>query len=72
MKRINNLFFIASLLIVGCKDPIPAPDSAVLISPEDNISCFYVPLSTATANVVFFFFDSLNTDDYLLKFRKET
>lgn len=72
MKRINNLFFIASLLIVGCKEPIPAPDSAVLISPEDNISCFYVPLSTSTANVVFSWQEALNTDDYLLKVRNET
>lgn len=72
MKRINDLLFIASLLIIGCKDPIPAPDPAVLISPEASVSCLYVPLSTATANVVFSWQEALNTDDYLLKVRNET
>ena len=63
MKRINDLLFIASLLIIGCKDPIPAPDPAVLITPEASVSSHNVPMSTATAKVVFSWQEALNTDD---------
>ena len=55
---------------MGCKDPIPAPDPAILVSPEASVSCLYVPLNTATANVVFSWQEALNTDDYLLKVTK--
>ena len=71
MKRYFLLLMSFTISLVGCKDPIPAPDAAVLIAPEDNIRCLYVPLNTASANVLFSWQQALNTDDYLLKVRSE-
>lgn len=71
MKRPYCLLVSIFLTLVGCKDPIPAPDATVLVAPEDNVNCLYVPLNTATANVVFSWQQALNTDDYLLKVRSE-
>ena len=71
MKRLSLLLLTILITLVGCKDPIPAPDAAILVAPEDNVSCLYVPLNTATANVAFSWQQALNTDDYLLKVRSE-
>ena len=71
MKRPYSTLFSILITLVGCKDPIPAPDAAILVAPEDNISCLYVPLNTATANVLFSWQQALNTDDYVLKVRSE-
>ena len=71
MKRPYLLLLTILITLVGCKDPIPAPDAAILVAPEDNVSCLYVPLNTSTANVVFSWQQALNTDDYLLKVRSE-
>lgn len=71
MKRPHLLLLMILITLVSCKDLIPAPDEAILVAPEDNISCLYVPLNTSTANVVFSWQQALNTDDYLLKVRSE-
>ena len=71
MKRPYSTLFSILITLVGCKDPIPAPDAAILVAPEDNVSCLYVPLNTATANVLFSWQQALNTDDYVLKVRSE-
>ena len=71
MKRPYLLLLTILITLVGCKDPIPAPEAAILVAPEDNVSCLYVPLNTSTANVVFSWQQALNTDDYLLKVRSE-
>ena len=71
MKRPYGTLFSILITLVGCKDPIPAPDAAILVAPEDNVSCLYVPLNTATANVLFSWQQALNTDDYVLKVRSE-
>ena len=71
MKRPYSTLFSILITLVGCKDPIPAPDAAILVAPEDNISCLYVPLNSATANVLFSWQQALNTDDYVLKVRSE-
>ena len=60
------LLVVASMTLLGCKDPIPDPEQAVLILPEDNTSCLYVSQSSSTASVDFSWQEAQHTDEYLL------
>lgn len=72
MKRIATYLIVLTVFLVGCKKPIPAPEAAILVAPEDNVSCLYVPVNTSTANVVFSWQEALNTDSYILNVRNES
>ena len=48
------LLVVASLTLLGCKDPIPDPEQAVLILPEDNTSCLYVSQSSSLLQALTF------------------
>ena len=72
MKRIATYLIVLTVFLVGCKKPIPAPEAAILVAPEDNVSCLYVPVNTSTANVVFSWQEALNTDSYILNIRNES
>lgn len=72
MKRIATYLIVLTVFLVGCKKPIPAPEVAILVAPEDNVSCLYVPVNTSTANVVFSWQEALNTDSYILNVRNES
>lgn len=60
------LLVVASLPLLGCKDPIPDPEQAVLILPADNTSCLYVSQSSSTASVDFSWQEAQHTDEYLV------
>ena len=60
------LLVVVSLPLLGCKDPIPDPEQAVLILPEDNTSCLYVSQSSSTASVDFSWQEAQHTDEYLV------
>lgn len=64
-KRISIL--IALIALLSCKDPIPDPVAAVLQFPEDNLSCLYVTIDAANANVIFQWILAEHTDSYLLE-----
>lgn len=72
MKRIATYLIVLTVFLVGCKKPFPAPEAAILVAPEDNVSCLYVPVNTSTANVVFSWQEALNTDSYILNVRNES
>lgn len=65
MKK-EALFFAALLLLLSCKDPIPDPVAAQLQFPEDNLSCLYVRVDDANANVIFQWVLADHTDRYSL------
>jgi len=60
------LLVVVSLPLLGCKDPIPDPEQAVLILPADNTSCLYVSQSSSTASVDFSWQEAQHTDEYLV------
>ena len=60
------LLVVTSLTLMCCKDPIPDPEQAVLILPEDNTSCLYVSQSSSTASVDFSWQEAQHTDEYLV------
>ena len=60
------LLVVTSLTLMCCKDPIPDPEQAVLILPEDNTSCLYVSQSSSTASVDFSWQEAQHTDEYMV------
>ncbi|MGB1448629.1 MAG: hypothetical protein ACPG8F_02215 [Flavobacteriaceae bacterium] len=62
--RIFSFLGLLSFVLVACKDPIPDPEKAVLLTPEDNTSCLYVSHSSLTASVDFSWQEAAFTDEY--------
>lgn len=66
MKKTLCLVLGLLILAVSCKKPIPEPVAAELKSPEDDLSCLSVSLSTQIARVAFKWLQAEHTDDYTL------
>ena len=54
------------LLSLGCKDPIPDPEAAILEFPANNLDCIYVSIDSSEAEVLFQWIEALHTDTYRL------
>lgn len=66
MKKSTSIL-IALMVLVSCKDPIPDPVAAELQFPRDNLSCLYVTIDDASANVIFQWILADHTDSYSLE-----
>ena len=54
------------LFSVGCKDPIPDPEAAILEFPANNRDCVYVSIDSTEADVLFQWIEAKHTDTYRL------
>ncbi len=66
MRPVKNLHIILFILLMGCKDPIPTPEAALLLLPEADQSCLYVSVDSAKARVTFSWELALHTDTYTI------
>ncbi|MDB2702475.1 hypothetical protein OAP99_00705 [Flavobacteriaceae bacterium] len=66
MRPVKYLHIVLFILVMGCKDPIPTPEAALLLLPEADQSCLYVSVDSAKARVVFSWQISLHTDTYTI------
>jgi len=66
MRPVKNLHIILFILLMGCKDPIPTPEAALLLLPEADQSCLYVSVDSAKARVTFSWELALHTDMYTI------
>lgn len=66
MRPVKNLHIILFILLMGCKDPIPTPEAALLLLPEADQSCLYVSVYSAKARVTFSWELALHTDTYTI------
>jgi len=66
MRLVKNLHIVLFFLLMGCKDPIPAPEAALLQLPEADQSCLYVSVGSTTARVLFSWDLAQHTDTYTL------
>ena len=62
IKKYTSLFVL--ILILSCKEPIPDPEQAVLINPENNNTCLFSNSNTSFADVEFSWTESKYTDNY--------
>ena len=62
IKKYTSLFVL--ILILSCKEPIPDPEQAVLINPENNNACLFSNSNTSFADVEFSWTESKYTDNY--------
>ena len=66
MRPVKNLHIVLLILVMGCKDPIPTPEAALLLLPEADQSCLYVSVDSAKARVTFSWELALHTDTYTI------
>jgi len=66
MRPVKNLHIILFIFLMGCKDPIPTPEAALLLLPEADQSCLYVSVDSAKARVTFSWELALHTDTYTI------
>ena len=62
IKKYTSFFVL--ILILSCKEPIPDPEQAVLINPENNNACLFSNSNTSFADVEFSWTESKHTDNY--------
>ena len=66
MRPVKYLHIVLLILVMGCKDPIPTPEAALLLLPEADQSCLYVSVDSAKARVTFSWELALHTDTYTI------